>query len=234
MNTDYKKIAADGLWHSNPGLVQLLGLCPLLAVSSTFINALGLGIATTLVMVCSNATVSVIRDWVRQELRIPVFVIIIASFVTAVELAMSAFVYELYTILGIFIPLIVTNCIILARAESFASKNNVGASAFDGLMMGLGFTLLLLTIGSLREILGQGTLFSQADLMFGEAFAGMQLTVISDYQGFLLAMLPPGAFLILGVLIAIKNVIDSRREAQAKKVSAASAEENLEAEPAKS
>lgn len=208
MNPSWISISKDGLWKNNPALVQILGLCPLLAVSSTVVNALGLGVATLLVLVCSNVTVSLIRNWVRQELRIPVFVMIIASFVTAVELAMNAYMYELYKILGIFIPLIVTNCIIIARAESFASKQSVARSAYDGIMMGLGFALVLLLLGGIREILAQGTLFAQAHLMFGPEFEGVKIIVIEEYRGFLLAALPPGAFIALGFLIALKNKID--------------------------
>jgi len=209
--TDYKKITRNGLWHNNPALIQLLGLCPLLAVSSTFINALGLGIATTLVMIGSNVTVSFVRNQIKQELRIPVFVLIIASFVTVVELLMHAYWHDLYKILGIFIPLIVTNCVIIARVEAFAAKNDVKASFVDGLTMGLGFTAVLLLLGSMREIIGQGTLFSHAHLMFGDTFRDIQLTLIHDYSGFLLAVLPPGAFIGLGLIIALKNVIEARR-----------------------
>ncbi|MDH5544781.1 MAG: electron transport complex subunit E [Gammaproteobacteria bacterium] len=205
-----RQLTADGLWHNNPGLVQLLGLCPLLAVSSTFVNALGLGLATILVMVGSNMTVSMIRNWVGKDLRIPVFVMVIASFVTVVELLMSAYYHELYKILGIFIPLIVTNCIIIGRAEAFASKNNVVHSAYDGFIMGAGFTLVLLVVGSIREIIGQGTLFTGVHLMFGPAFEGLKITLIEDYRGFLLVVLPPGAFIVLGLLIALKNIIDDR------------------------
>ncbi len=210
-DTNYKKLTANGLWHNNPAVIQLLGLCPLLAVSSTFINALGLGIATTLVMIGSNVTVSLVRNQIRQELRIPVFVLIIASFVTVVELLMNAYLHDLYKILGIFIPLIVTNCVIIARAEAFAAKNDAKASFIDGLTMGLGFTFVLLLLGGMREIIGQGTLFSHAHLMFGESFRGMQVVIFDDYGGFLLAILPPGAFIGLGFLIALKNVIEARR-----------------------
>ncbi len=206
----YNRIAMDGLWKNNPGLVQLLGLCPLLAVSSTFINGLGLGLATTLVVVGSNVTVSLIRNVVRSELRIPVFVLVIASFVTAVELSMNAYLHELYKVLGIFIPLIVTNCVIIARAEAFASKHNVARSLMDGLAMGLGFTAVLVTLGGMREIIGQGTLFAGAQLMLGSSFEGLKVTLIDNYRGFLLAILPPGAFLGLGLLIAVKNVVDKR------------------------
>ncbi|WP_455203300.1 electron transport complex subunit E [Kaarinaea lacus] len=212
MDSNYKKIALDGLWHNNPGLVQLLGLCPLLAVSGTVVNALGLGLATTLVLIGSNVTVSLIRNLVRPELRIPVFVLVIASFVTAVELSMKAYLYDLYLILGIFIPLIVTNCAIIARAEAFASKNNVSRSFLDGLTMGLGFTAVLLMLGGAREIIGHGTLFSNFDLMFGDGAQILKITFIEDYRGFLLAILPPGAFLALGLIIAVKNKIDKRME----------------------
>ena len=210
MNNENAQIINEGLWRNNTALVQLLGLCPLLAVSGTVINALGLGIATTLVLAGSNVTVSLIRNLVRPELRIPSFVLVIASFVTAVELLMQAFLYDLYLVLGIFIPLIVTNCVIIARAESFASKNNVWRSLLDGLAMGIGFTAVLLLLGGIREILGHGTLLAQAELMFGEGTEWLTITLIEDYRGFLLAILPPGAFLGLGLLIAGKNVIDKR------------------------
>ncbi len=210
MKNSYTGIALEGLWHNNPGLVQLLGLCPLLAVSATVINGLGLGLATTLTLVVSNITVSLIRNWVRPEVRIPVFVLVIASIVTGIELAMNAYFHELYNILGIFIPLIVTNCAIIGRAEAFASKNTVDRAFIDGLAMGLGFTLVLVLLGATRELLGSGTLLSQAHLMFGEAARNMTLTVIDDYRGFLLAILPPGAFIGLGMLLAIKNIIDKQ------------------------
>jgi electron transport complex protein RnfE len=214
MNTDYFRIARDGLWDNNPALVQILGLCPLLAVTNTVVNGLGLGLATMLTLILSNFTVSLIRNVIRPEIRIPVFVLIIASFVTAIELAMNAWFYDLYKILGIFIPLIVTNCSIIARAEAFAAKQPPLPALFDGLMMGLGFTLVLITLGGMREFLGNGTLFANAQLMFGEAARGLSLTVIDDYRGLLLAILPPGAFIGLGFLIALKNVIDNRRRAQ--------------------
>ncbi len=209
---NYKTIVGDGFWSNNVGLVQLLGLCPLLAVTGTFINGLGLGLATLVTLVASNVIVSMIRTLVRPEVRIPVFVLVIASVVTIIELTMSAWFYDLYKILGIFIPLIVTNCSIIGRAEAFASRNTVGRSFVDGLSMGTGFLLVLVTLGGLREIIGYGTLFSQAHLMFGEAARNMTITFISDYSGFLLAILPPGAFIGLGFLIALKNVIDNRKQ----------------------
>jgi len=204
------KIVKDGLWGNNVALVQLLGLCPLLAVTGTFINGLGLGLASLLTLVVSNVSVSTIRQWIRPEVRIPVFVLIIASIVTTIELAMNAWFHELFLILGIFIPLIVTNCSIIARAEAFASKNSVLDSALDGFMMGSGFLLVLVTLGSMREIIGSGTLFANAHLLFGESAKAMVLTLGEDYPGFLLAVLPPGAFIGLGLLIAIKNHLDKR------------------------
>lgn len=220
----YKAIMQDGMWNNNAALVQILGLCPLLAVTNTVVNALGLGLATTLTLVASNGSVSLIRQWVRPEIRIPVFVMIIASVVTIIELAMNAWFHELYLILGIFIPLIVTNCSILARAESFASKNSFLPSVADGFFMGLGFTVVLLAMGSLREAIGFGTLFAQANLMFGESAAAFKITLIDHYRGYLLAILPPGAFLGLGFIIAIKNVIDKRQKQKVEQVIVAQAE----------
>jgi H+/Na+-translocating ferredoxin:NAD+ oxidoreductase subunit E len=208
----YRRIIADGLWLNNPGTVQLLGLCPLLAVTTTMTNGLGLGLATTLTLVTSNLIVSLIRKLVRPEVRIPVFVLVIASVVTVIELAMNAWLHELHKVLGIFIPLIVTNCSIIGRAESFASRHTADRALLDGLAMGIGFTLVLATLGGLRELVGQGTLLSQAHLMFGEIGRHLTLTVIANYRGFLLAILPPGAFMGLGFLIAGMNVINARRE----------------------
>ncbi|MBI1196212.1 MAG: RnfABCDGE type electron transport complex subunit E [Gammaproteobacteria bacterium] len=207
---DFRAITRQGLWANNPALVQILGMCPLLAVTTTVVNGLGLGLATMVTLVLSNGTVSIIRDWLKPEIRIPVFVMVIAAIVTAIELAMNAYVHDLYLALGIFIPLIVTNCSIIARAEAFASKNALLPSMLDGFMMGLGFTLVLVVLGSMREILGQGTWMADAHILFGEAARSWKVTVIDDYKGFLLAILPPGAFIGLGVLIAIKNVIDAR------------------------
>lgn len=207
---DNRTIVRDGFWTNNVGLVQLLGLCPLLAVTGTFINGLGLGLATLVTLIASNVTVSAIRSLVRPEVRIPVFVLVIASIVTMIELLMSAFLYDLYKILGIFIPLIVTNCSIIGRAEAFASKNNVWRSFLDGLSMGVGFMLVLVTLGAMREIIGSGTLFSQAHLMFGESARALTIVFSDDYNGFLLAILPPGAFIGLGLLIALKNIVDKR------------------------
>ena len=223
-DTSYSKIISNGLWTNNPAFVQLLGLCPLLAVSNTVINGLGLGLATTLTLVASNIMVSLIRHWVRPEIRIPVFVLIIASTVTIIELSMNAWFHELYLILGIFIPLIVTNCAIIARAEAFASKNTVPAAFLDGLFMGLGFTAVLVTLGAMREAIGFGTLFQQAHLMFGDVAREFTLTLFDDYRGYLLAILPPGAFIGLGLLIAGKNIIDKKRVAREKLVTASPVE----------
>ena len=209
-DSSYRSIITNGLWHNNQALVALLGLCPLLAVTNTAVNGLGLGLATTLVLAASNSTVSLIRHLVRPEVRLPVFVLVIASFVTATELIMNAYFHELHKVLGIFIPLIVTNCTIIGRAEAFASKNSLFRSLVDGLSIGIGFTLVLLTLGGLRELIGQGTLFDQAHLMFGEAARGLTLKLGDDFHGMLVAILPPGAFLGLGLLIAGKNLIDKR------------------------
>jgi len=212
---DNRTIIRDGLWTNNVGLVQILGMCPLLAVTGTFINGFGLGLATLVTLVASNVTVSAIRSLVRPEVRIPVFVLIIASIVTVIELLMSAFMYDLYKVLGIFIPLIVTNCSIIGRAEAFASKHTVSQSFLDGLSMGLGFMLVLVTLGSMREIIGHGTLFSHAHRMFGTLLPDITIVFSEHYNGFLLAVLPPGAFIGLGLLIALKNVIDKRAQARA-------------------
>ena len=204
----------NGMWNNNPALVQLLGLCPLLAVSSTVTNALGLGIATLLVLVGSNVTVSLVRDYVPKEVRIPVFVMIIASLVTCVQLLMNAYAYGLYLSVGIFIPLIVTNCIIIGRAEAFASKNDVLPAALDGFWMGLGMTSVLVVLGSLREIIGNGTLFDGADLLLGEWAKVLRIEVFHFDSAFLLALLPPGAFIGVGFLIAAKSVIDKQTAAR--------------------
>jgi electron transport complex protein RnfE len=208
--SQYKTIINSGLWKNNPATVQLLGLCPLLAVSSTVVNALGLGLATMLVLVVSNAAVSLVRDYVRNEIRIPVFVVIIAVAVTLIKILMQAFFYELYLIIGLFVALITTNCVIIARAEAFASKNNVFDSILDGFFMGLGFTVVLVMLGAFREVIGFGTLFQQMNLLFGEGAEWLKLTIFEHYDGFLLTILPPGAFIGLGLIIALKNVIDNR------------------------
>lgn len=214
MKTDTARIFSDGLWNNNAGLVQLLGLCPLLAVSSTVTNALGLGLATMMVLVLTNLFVSLSRGILRPEIRIPAYVLIIASVVTVTELVMQAWFYDLYKVLGIFIPLIVTNCVIIGRAEAFASRNPVLPSLMDGLATGLGFAAVLLVLGASREILGKGSLFSHLDMLLGQAFKGFELQLIPNHPGFLLALLPPGAFIALGMLVALKNYVDKRRAAK--------------------
>jgi electron transport complex protein RnfE len=214
-NKSLQEISLDGLWKNNPALVQLLGLCPLLAVTGTVVNAIGLGLATILVLVGSNIAVSLIRNHVSDAVRLPAFVMIIASFVTVTELVMQALTYELYQILGIFIPLIVTNCAILGRADAFACKNGIIPSAVDGLTMGLGFTVVLILLGIIREVIGQGTLFTNMDLIFGEMAVNWQIVIFSDYPDFLFAILPPGAFVAMGLIIAVKNLVDTHLDEKA-------------------
>ena len=216
MAKSLSELAHDGFWKNNPALVQLLGLCPLLAITGSFVTSLGLGLATILVLVSSNIAVSLIRNFVWDTIRLPAFVMIIASCVTCIELLMKAFTFELYQILGVFIPLIVTNCAILGRADAFASKNPVHLAAWDGVVMGLGFCAVLLVLGAIREIIGSGTLFANMDLLFGPIAANWKIQPFADYPGFLIALLPPGAFIITGLMIAGKNAIDARNKAKAK------------------
>lgn len=207
-----KEILHNGLWKQNPGVVQLLGLCPLLAVSSSVVNAVSLGLATALVMALSGAAISPIRKLVPNEIRIPVFILIVAVLVTVVQYSMNAYMYGLYVVLGIFVPLIVTNCIVLARVEAFASKNGVLPAAWDGFAMGLGLTAVLAVLGGIRELIGHGTLLSGIDLALGDGAKDWVIHVIPNYHGFLLAILPPGAFITLGMLIAGKNWLNLRAE----------------------
>lgn len=198
-----------GLWTENPGLVQLLGLCPLLAVTTTFVNGLGLGLATLFVLTCSNALVSATRRFIYSEIRIPMYVLIIASLVTCIELVFEAWFPALDRSLGIFIALIVTNCAIVARAELFASRNRLVPSIIDGLSMGAGFALLLCALGAFRELVGRGSILARMDMLLGgEPLRGLEL---SD-RGFLLAILPPGAFFSLALAVAAKNALDRRRK----------------------
>lgn len=214
MSISYKKNAREGIWTNNIVFSQMLALCPLLAVTGTATNGLGMGLATIVVLVLSGAVVSSLRNIITPEVRIPDFVLIIASVVTLVDMSMNAWMHELHKVLGLFIPLIVTNCAILGRAESFASKNTVGNSVFDGIMMGLGFTLALVILGSAREILGSGTLFSDASLLLGDGFSFLETTIIDDYRGFLLFALPSGGFIMLGFILAGKRMLDRRLEAR--------------------
>jgi electron transport complex protein RnfE len=214
---EFKDILHNGVWKQNTGVVQLLGMCPILAVSSSVVNGVSLGLATAVVMALSGAVIAPIRQVVPNEARIPVFILIIAVLVTVIQFAMNAYMYSLYVVLGIFIPLIVTNCIVLARIEAFASKNPALQSALDGLAMGLGLTAVLAVLG---EILGHGTLLSGIDLVFGDAAKAWVITVVPNYHGFLLAILPPGAFITLGMLIAGKNWLNLRAEQKLKGSSA--------------
>lgn len=208
----YRQITHNGLWKNNPALVQLLGLCPLLAVTASVVNATGLAAATLFVLVTSNLCVSLIRNVVTESIRLPAFVLIIAAAVTGTELLMQAYAYELYQILGIFLPLITTNCVILGRADAFAAKNSVAPALADGFMMGMGFGLVLVVLGAIRELLGTGAVFANMDLLLGPIAADWTVVVVEDYTGLLLAILPPGAFIITGLLIAAKNIIDTRIE----------------------
>lgn len=208
--TSYRELSLNGLWKNNPAIVQLLGLCPLLAVTGSVVNAIGLGLATTLVLVCSNTAVSLIRNVVSDAVRLPAFVMIIAAAVTCIELLMQAYAYELYQILGIFLPLITTNCVILGRADAFASKNPLAPALYDGFIMGAGFTVILVLLGALRELAGTGALFANMDLLFGAGAASWKVTLFGNYKDFLLAILPPGAFIFTGLIIAVKNLIDTR------------------------
>lgn len=210
MSPSYTQIIRDGLWDNNITFSQLLALCPLLAVTNTATNGLGMGLATTAVLLLSGMSVSAFRNMITPEIRIPVFVLIIATIVTLVDMAMNAWLHDLHKVLGLFIPLIVTNCAILGRAESFASKNPVLPSSLDGLMMGLGFTMALVIVGAAREILGSGTLFANAALLLGDKLSFLELHLIPGYSGFLLVVLPPGGFLVLGFLLAGKRILDAR------------------------
>ncbi len=207
----YKEIAENGLWKQNPGVVQLLGLCPTLAVTTSVVNGVSLGLATALVMAAANGSISPVRKFVPAEIRVPVFILVIAALVTVIDLTIHGFAEPLHKVLGIFIPLIVVNCIVLARVESFAAKNEPTPAIFDGFMMGIGLTLVLGLLGGIRETVGKGTLFSGLDLAFGPNFKHFVITVIPDYHGFLLAILPPGAFLGLACLIAIRNWAGQRK-----------------------
>jgi Na+-translocating ferredoxin:NAD+ oxidoreductase subunit E len=214
MNEKYARITREGLWNNNVVFAQMLALCPTLAVTSSATNGLGMGLATTAVLVVSNMVISSVRHLVSAEVRIPVYIVLIATLVTLLDMSLNAWVHELYKVLGLFIALIVVNCAILGRAEAFASKSNIPDSALDGLMMGLGFTASLTLIGGVREVFGSGTLFANAHLLLGPAFSFLETTVIQEYKGFLLMILPPGGFMVVGLLLAAKRVLDQRRAAR--------------------
>lgn len=205
---EFSQIAANGVWKQNTSIVQILGLCPLLAVTTNLVNGVMLSLATIVVMAISGLAVASLRNFIPHEIRIPVFILVVAALVTVVDLLFNANLHELYLVLGIFIPLIVTNCIVLARVEAFANKNPPLQSMFDGIFMGIGMLWTLALLGGLRELIGAGTLFSGIDMVF-PGLQPLQL-LPADYPGFLLAMLPPGAFIVLGCLIALKNWIEAR------------------------
>ena len=217
---EIREITWNGIWKQNTGVVQILGMCPVLMMSSNIVNGVSLGIATALVMLISGAAVASMRQFVPNEIRTPIFILIIAALVTVVDLLMNSYMHGLYVVLGVFIPLITTNCIVLARAEAFASKNGVAQSAFDGFFMGIGLTLVLAVLGAGRELIGKGTLLSGIDLLFGPAAKTWVIHVVpaeQNYQ-FLLAILPPGAFIALGFLIAGKMALDRRADASARAI----------------
>jgi len=211
-----REITKNGLWDQNIVFSQLLGMCPTMAVTTSGTNGLGMGLATTVVLVGANILISSIRDFVSPQVRIPVYIVVIATLVTVVDMSLNAWMHDLYRVLGLFIALIVVNCAVLGRAESFASRSTVVASALDGLCMGLGFTVALTAIGLIRELIGMGTLFNQASLLLGPRFAFLEMTVIPDYGGVLMMVLPPAGFLVLGLLLAAKRLVE-RRAAVAEK-----------------
>ncbi|MFZ0254945.1 MAG: electron transport complex subunit E [Gammaproteobacteria bacterium] len=222
MATDYRHIVRHGLWENNVVLGQMLALCPLLAVTGTATNGLGMGLATTAVMIITGGLVSSLRRLIPAPVRIPIYVLLIAGVVTLVDMLINATLHQLYQALGLFIPLIVTNCAILGRAEAFAAREPVNRAVLDGLMMGLGFTLVLVTLGAVREILGTGKLFTDASLLLGEGFSFLELTVIPNYRGFLLLILPAGGFLALGFLLAAKRLLDRHWQQQGKTIGSSS------------
>jgi Na+-translocating ferredoxin:NAD+ oxidoreductase subunit E len=216
---NYRQIISEGFWGNNVVLAQNIALCPLLAVTSTATNGLGMGIATTAVLIASNTLISLVRSFIPNEVRIPAFIVLIATIVTLVDMSMNAYLHELYKVLGLFIPLIVVNCAVLARAESFASKNSLLPSIVDGLFMGIGFTVALVALGGMREIIGTGTLFSGASLLLGQNFSFLEMTIIPHYKGMLLMILPPGGFVAMGFLIVGKRLLDNRAKQKAAAIS---------------
>jgi len=210
MSKQYTRITKDGLWDNNIVFAQILGMCPTMAVTGSATNGLGMGLATTAVLVAANALVSAVRNLVSPDVRIPVYIVIIATLVTLVDVSLNAWAHDLYKVLGLYIALIVANCAVLGRAEAFAQKVGIAPAAMDGLMMGLGFTFALTLIGGIREMIGAGTLFANAHLLLGSGFAFLETTVIPDYKGYLLMILPPGGFLVLGFLLAGKRIVDKR------------------------
>ncbi|WP_025118909.1 MULTISPECIES: electron transport complex subunit E [unclassified Serratia (in: enterobacteria)] len=224
--SEAKELIVQGLWKNNSALVQLLGLCPLLAVTSTATNALGLGLATTLVLTITNGSISALRRWIPSEVRIPIYVMIIAAAVSIVQMLINAYAFGLYQSLGIFIPLIVTNCIVVGRAEAVAARKPVGLALIDGMAIGLGATSAMFVLGSLRELIGNGTLFDGADLLLGGWAKVLRIEIVHFDTPFLLAMLPPGAFIGLGLMLATKYLIDEKMKAR--KAKALAVDTNME------
>jgi electron transport complex protein RnfE len=210
MATPYKTIVRDGLWDNNGVFAMLLGMCPTMAMTTSATNGLGMGIATAVVMAASSLLVATFRNQITQEVRIPVYILIVAAMVTLVDLSMNAWMHELYKVLGLFIPLIVSNCLPLARLEAFAAKEPVLPSFLDGLFMGIGFTIALTAIGAVREIIGSGTLFADASLLLGPAFKFMEMRLLPEDMGVLMMILPPGGFLVTGLLVVVKRMVDVR------------------------
>ncbi|WP_422527812.1 electron transport complex subunit E [Serratia fonticola] len=224
--SEAKELIVQGLWKNNSALVQLLGLCPLLAVTSTATNALGLGLATMLVLTITNGSISALRRWIPSEVRIPIYVMIIAAAVSIVQMLINAYAFGLYQSLGIFIPLIVTNCIVVGRAEAVAARKPIGLALIDGMAIGLGATSAMFVLGSLRELIGNGTLFDGADLLLGSWAKMLRIEIVHFDTPFLLAMLPPGAFIGLGLMLATKYLIDEKMKAR--KAKALAVEPNME------
>ncbi|HEY9034742.1 MAG TPA: electron transport complex subunit E [Pseudomonadales bacterium] len=217
--TSFREVTLNGLWKNNPALVQLLGLCPLLAMTGSVVNAIGMGAATIFVLVTSNLCVSLIRNVVSDAVRLPAFVMIIAAAVTGIQLLMQAYTFELYQVLGVFLPLITTNCIILGRADAFACKHSPPIAAWDGFVMGLGFALVMFLLGFLRELFGTGHVFADMHLLFGDMARGWEINLFPNYPQFLYIVLPPGAFVFTGFLIAVKNIVDGQiKKAQSRRV----------------
>ncbi|MGE5503404.1 MAG: electron transport complex subunit E [Actinomycetota bacterium] len=210
MATEYNRIVKDGLWDNNGVFAMMLGMCPTMAMTTSATNGFGMGIATAVVMAASNLLVAIFRGWITYEVRVPVFILIVAAMVTLVDLTMNAYMHELYKVLGLFIPLIVSNCLPLARLEAFAAKEPVLPSLMDGIFMGIGFTLSLTAIGAVREIIGSGTLFADASLLLGPAFKFLEMRILPQDTGVLMMVLPPGGFLATGFMVVGKRILDLR------------------------
>jgi electron transport complex protein RnfE len=209
-NSDYKTIIKDGLWDNNGVFSMLLGMCPAMAMTTSATNGFGMGLATAVVMAASSLLVAVFRNWITTEVRIPVYILIVAAMVTVVDLGMNAWMHELYKVLGLFIPLIVSNCLPLARLEAFAAKQPPVPAFLDGLFMGLGFTIALTAVGAVREITGSGTLFADASLLLGPAFKVIEMRLLPADMGVLMMILPPGGFIVTGLLVVVKRLLDLR------------------------